>query len=143
MVLTSLRARNEVFSGDLAFTVFLMHSFFATLPSELVDAGQIDGASEFGIFWRIMLPLAKPGIATITIFQFMGAWNEFMWAATFVHTPELRTFQPAIFAMGGRYSTDWRGLTAGLTIAVLPIIIVYIFMQRHFVAGLTSGAIKG
>jgi ABC-type glycerol-3-phosphate transport system permease component len=129
--------------GGLAFAVFLMRSFFETLPSELVDAGHIDGASEFAIFWRIMLPLAKPGIATITIFQFMGTWNEFIFAATFVHTPELRTLQPTIFAMVGRYSTNWPALAAGLTISVLPIIIVYVFMQRHFVAGLTSGAVKG
>lgn len=63
--------------------------------------------------------------------------------ATFVHTPELRTLQPAIFAMVGRYSTDWPGLAAGLTISVLPIVIIYVFTQRHFVAGLTSGAVKG
>jgi ABC-type glycerol-3-phosphate transport system permease component len=129
--------------GGLAFSMFLMRSFFEALPSELVDAGRIDGAGEFGIFWRIMLPLAKPGIATITIFQFMGAWNEFIFAATFVHTPELRTLQPSIFAMVGRYSTNWPGVTAALTLSILPIIIVYVFMQRQFVAGLTSGAIKG
>jgi ABC-type glycerol-3-phosphate transport system permease component len=129
--------------GGLAFSMFLMRSFFEALPSELVDAGRIDGAGEFGIFWRIMLPLARPGIATITIFQFMGAWNEFIFAATFVHTPELRTLQPSIFAMVGRYSTNWPGVTAALTLSILPIIIVYVFMQRQFVAGLTSGAIKG
>lgn len=129
--------------GGLAFSMFLMRSFFEALPAELVDAGRIDGAGEFGIFWRIMLPLARPGIATITIFQFMGTWNEFIFAATFVHTPDLRTLQPAIFAMVGRYSTNWPGLTAALTISILPIIVVYVFMQRQFVAGLTSGAIKG
>lgn len=129
--------------GGLAFSMFLMRSFFEALPSELVDAGRIDGAGEFSIFWRIMLPLAKPGLATITIFQFMGTWNEFIFAATFVHTPELRTLQPAIFAMVGRYSTNWPGVTAALVVSILPIIIVYVLMQRQFVAGLTSGAIKG
>ena len=129
--------------GGLAFSVFLMRSFFKTLPTELIDAGRVDGASEFGIFWRIMLPLAKPGIATVLIFQFMGTWNEFIFAATFVHTPDLRTLQPAIFAMVGRYSTNWPGLTAALTISILPIITIYIFMQRQFVAGLTAGAVKG
>lgn len=129
--------------GGLAFSVFLMRSFFKTLPTELIDAGLVDGASEFAIFWRVMLPLAKPGIATVLIFQFMGTWNEFIFAATFVHTPALRTLQPAIFSMVGRYSTNWPALTAALTISVLPIIIVYVFMQRQFVAGLTAGAIKG
>lgn len=129
--------------GGLAFSVFLMRSFFKTLPTELIDAGRVDGASEFGIFWRIMLPLAKPGIATILIFQFMGTWNEFLFAVTLVHDPALRTLQPSIFSMVGRYSTNWPGLTAALTVSVLPIIIVYIFMQKQFVAGLTSGAVKG
>jgi ABC-type glycerol-3-phosphate transport system permease component len=129
-------------SSGLAFSVFLMRQFFKTLPTELIDAGRVDGASEFGIFWRIMLPLARPGIATVLIFQFMGTWNEFIFAATFVHTPELRNLQPAIFSMVGRYSTNWPGLTAALTLSILPIIIVYIFMQRQFVSGLTAGAVK-
>jgi ABC-type glycerol-3-phosphate transport system permease component len=130
-------------SGSLAFSMFLMRSFFETLPSELTDAGRIDGAGEFGIFWRIMLPLARPGLATITIFEFMGTWNEFIFAATFVHTPELRPLQPAIFALVGRYSTNWPALAAGLTISILPIVVVYVFMQKQFVAGLTAGAVKG
>jgi ABC-type glycerol-3-phosphate transport system permease component len=129
--------------GSLAFSMFLMRSFFETLPSELVDAGRIDGAGEFGIFWRIMLPLARPGLATITIFQFMNTWNEFIFAATFIHDPALRPLQPAIFALVGRYSTNWPALAGALTISILPIIILYIFMQKQFVAGLTAGAVKG
>jgi len=129
--------------GALPFSMFLMRSFFETLPADLVDAGRIDGASEFAIFWRIMLPLARPGIATVTIFQFMGTWNEFIFAATFIHTPKARTLQSAIFAMVGRYSTNWPALTAALTISIVPIVIVYIFMQKQFVAGLTTGAVKG
>jgi len=129
--------------GGLAFSVFLMRSYFKTLPTELIDAGRVDGASEFGIFWRIMLPLARPGIATVLIFQFMGTWNEFIFAATVLHTPALRTLQPAVFALVGRYSTNWPALAAGLTISILPIVITYVLMQRQFVAGLTAGAIKG
>lgn len=129
--------------GGLAFSVFLMRSYFKTLPTELIDAGRVDGASEFGIFWRIMLPLARPGIATVLIFQFMDTWNEFIFAATILHTPALRTLQPAVFALVGRYSTNWPALAAGLTISILPIVITYVLMQRQFVAGLTAGAIKG
>lgn len=128
--------------GGLAFSVFLMRSFFRTLPTELIDAGRVDGASEFGIFWRIMLPLARPGIATVLIFQFMSTWNEFLYAVTLVHTPQMRTLQPTIFTMVGRYSTNWPALTAALTLSILPILIVYVFMQRQFVAGLTAGAVK-
>jgi ABC-type glycerol-3-phosphate transport system permease component len=129
--------------GGLPFSMFLMRSFFQTLPSELVDAGRIDGASEFGIFWKIMLPLARPGVAAITIFQFMGTWNEFIFAATFIHDPLLRTLQPTLFALVGRYSTNWPALTAALTISLIPVITVYLLMQKQFVAGLTVGAVKG
>ena len=129
--------------GGLPFAMFLMRSFFTTLPSELVDAGRIDGASEFGIFWRIMLPLARPGIATITIFQFMNTWNEFIFAATFLHDPAKRPLQPSLFALVGRYSTNWPALTASLTSSIIPIVLVYVLMQKQFVAGLTTGAIKG
>ncbi|GAB4561451.1 MAG: carbohydrate ABC transporter permease [Anaerolineae bacterium] len=129
--------------GGLPFSMFLMRSFFETLPAELVDAGRIDGASEFGIFLRIMLPLARPGIATITIFQFMNTWNEFIFAATFIHDPVKRPLQPALFALVGRYSTNWPALTASLTLSLIPIVAVYLAMQRQFVAGLTTGAIKG
>jgi ABC-type glycerol-3-phosphate transport system permease component len=129
--------------GSLAFSMFLMRSFFETLPSELVDAGRIDGASEFGIFWRIMLPLARPGLATITIFQFMNTWNEFIFAATFIHDPALRPLQPTIFSLVGRYSTNWPALAGALTISILPILLLYIVMQKQFVAGLTAGAVKG
>lgn len=129
-------------SGGMAFSVFLMRSFFKTLPTELIDAGRVDGASEFGIFWRIMAPLARPGIATVLIFQFMDTWNEFLYGATIVHDPEVRTLQPAIYSMVGRYATNWPGVTAALTLSVIPIVVVYILMQRQFVAGLTAGAVK-
>ncbi len=88
------------------------------------------------------LPLARPGVATVLIFQFMGTWNEFLYAGVLVQNPDLRTLQPAIFGMVGRYSTNWPALTAALTLSVLPILIVYVFMQRQFVAGLTAGAVK-
>lgn len=129
--------------GGLPFSMFLMRSFFETLPAELVDAGRIDGANEFEIFLHIMLPLARPGIATITIFQFMSTWNEFIFAATFIHDPVKRPLQPALFALVGRYSTNWPALTASLTLSLIPIVAVYLVMQREFVAGLTTGAIKG
>jgi len=129
--------------GGLPFAMFLMRSFFTTVPGELVDAGRMDGASEFGIFLRIMLPLARPGIATITIFQFMDTWNEFIFAATFLHSPTQRTLQPALFALVGRYSTNWPVLTAALTVSIIPTVTVYLILQKQFVTGLTAGAIKG
>lgn len=127
----------------LAFSIFLLRAFFHTLPSELIDAGRIDGASELRIFSHIMLPLAKPGLATVVIFQSVGTWNEFMYAATFLHEMKLRTLQPALHTLIGRYSTDWGALCAGMVIALLPIIITFLILQRQFIQGLTAGAIKG
>ena len=129
--------------GALPFATFLMRAFFKTLPSELGDAGKIDGCSDFGVFRRVYLPLTSPGIATITIFQFVGTWNEFMFANTLIATPELKTLQPALFAAVGQYSTDWPALTAGLTMATVPIVIVYLALQRQFIRGMTAGALKG
>ncbi|MGD0610259.1 MAG: carbohydrate ABC transporter permease [Anaerolineales bacterium] len=128
--------------GGLPFSMFLMRSFFQSLPAELGDAGRIDGASELGIFWYIMLPLARPGIATITIFQFMGTWNEFIFTNTFVHVDANRTLMPALFSLMGQYSTNWPALTAALTISIIPIVALYITMQNQFQSGLTAGALK-
>ena len=88
--------------GAIAFAIFLMRAFFRSLPSELADAGKIDGCTEWGVFWYIFLPLARPGIATVVIFQFMGTWNEFMFSTTFVYKPGLKTIQPALYQAVGR-----------------------------------------
>jgi ABC-type glycerol-3-phosphate transport system permease component len=129
--------------GALPFATFLMRAFFKTLPAELGDAGRIDGCSEFAVFLRVYMPLTTPGIATITIFQAVGTWNEFMFANTFISTPGTKTLQAAIYQAVGQYSTDWPALTAGLTMATVPIVIVYLILQRQFISGLTAGALKG
>ncbi|MCJ7695093.1 MAG: carbohydrate ABC transporter permease [Anaerolineaceae bacterium] len=128
---------------NIPFAMFLMRAFFKTLPSELADAARIDGCSEWQVFWKVYLPLARPGIATITIFQFMNTWNEFMLATTFITDPNKKTLQPSLATAVGQYSTDWTALSAGLLMAILPIVIVYISLQRQFIKGLTAGAIKG
>jgi ABC-type glycerol-3-phosphate transport system permease component len=120
-----------------------MRAFFKTLPNELADAGKIDGCSDLGVFVRIFLPLARPGVATITIFQIVGTWNEFLFATTFISTPDLKTLQSALYLVVGRYSTDWTLLSAALIMAITPIIVVYLVLQRQFFKGLTAGAIKG
>lgn len=127
----------------MAFSIFLMRAFFQTMPDALRESAIIDGASEFRVFWQIMLPMAKPGLATITIFQFVNTWNEFMYAATFVRKSSLRTLQPAIRSLVGQYSTNWSALTAAMVLAVLPILITFLIMQKQFIEGLTAGALKG
>jgi ABC-type glycerol-3-phosphate transport system permease component len=129
--------------GSLPFAIFLLRAFFKTLPNELADAGKIDGCSDLGVFVRIFLPLARPGIATVTIFQFVNTWNEFLFATTFISGPDLKTLQSALYLVVGRYSTDWTLLSAALTMAIIPVIVVYLVLQRQFVRGLTAGAIKG
>ncbi len=127
---------------SLPFAMFLMRAFFETLPNELADSARVDGASEFRIFWSVMLPLAGPGVATLVIFQFMFTWNEFILANTLLQTPDKLPLQPVLLSMQGQYSTNWPILTAALVISIVPIVVVYVRMQRQFVQGLTMGALK-
>ena len=129
-------------SGSAPFAMFLMRAFFETLPDELVQAARIDGAGEFAIFWRVILPLARPGIAVVVIFQFLSTWNEFLYANTILQNTGSLPLQPILFSLMGQYQTDWPMLTAGLTMSIVPVILVYVWMQRQFVAGLTLGAVK-
>ncbi len=127
----------------VAFGIFLMRAFFKSLPGELADAARIDGCSDFGVFRYVYLPLARPGIATVTIFQFMGTWNEFLFSTSFISKPELRTIQPSLYQAIGRYTTDYTALSSGLVLAIIPIVILYLVLQRQFIKGLTAGALKG
>jgi ABC-type glycerol-3-phosphate transport system permease component len=130
-------------SLGMAFSTYLLRGFFKTLPNELAEAARMDGAGEFATFWHVMLPLAKPGIATIAIFSFMGAWSEFFLATLFVSNPDLRPVTAGVFGFSSTYRTNWGAVSAGYAIVVAPIIIIYLLMQRYFIRGLTMGALKG
>lgn len=132
-------------AGSLPFSVFLLTSFFKTLPSELEDAAAIDGASEFGVFWRIMLPLASPGIITVGIFNFVWLWNEYIWALVLLQKGKGLTLPVGLYALrtSMQYSADWVALFAGVIIVVLPSFLVFIFFSRRIISGLTVGALKG
>jgi ABC-type glycerol-3-phosphate transport system permease component len=119
-----------------------MRAFFETLPDELIEAARVDGGSEFTIFRRVILPLTRPGIATVVIFQFLQTWNEFLIANTVLRNTDALPLQPVLFSLMGQYSTDWPALTAGLTLSVVPVVVVYVRMQRQFVAGMMLGAVK-
>jgi ABC-type glycerol-3-phosphate transport system permease component len=129
-------------SGSAPFSMFLMRAFFSTLPDELVEAARVDGSSELAIFARVILPLARPGVATVVIFQFLQTWNEFLMANTILQDTDKLPLQPVLFTLTGQYSTDWPTLTAGLTLSIIPVVIVYVRMQNQFVAGMTLGAVK-
>lgn len=130
---------------SLSFTIFILTGFFRTLPHELAEAGLIDGCSQFGVFWKIMLPLARPGLIAAGIFNFFGIWNEYPLALVIIASDELRTLPLGIanLLMVQQYETNWGALFAGLVLVMVPVLIVYLFFQRQITEGLTAGAIKG
>lgn len=130
-------------SGGLAFGLFLLRSFFEELPKEIEEAALIDGCSRFGIYWRIALPLAKPAIATLVILNCLAIWNEFLLALVVLQDKAKMPIQRGLMVFQGTFITDYPLLMAGLTIATIPILIVYLLMQKHIVKGIASGALKG
>lgn len=130
-------------AGSLALNTFLLRGFFASIPAELDQAMQVDGANAWTRYWRLALPLAKPALATATIFTFLACWDEFAWALTIINTPTKRTLPIAIALFQGENATQWGLVFAASVIAVVPVVVVFLVFQRYFVQGLTSGAVKG
>lgn len=125
------------------FYVFLLRQFFLTLPTELEDAGRIDGCGEFGIFWRIMLPLCKPVLAVVALFSFQSSWNDFLWPLVIVQSDRLRTIQLGLTLFRSQHTIDWGVLMAGTAIATLPTVLLFLSFQRYFVQGIALTGIKG
>lgn len=125
-----------------AYGVFLMRQVMKTLPTELVEAAKIDGCREFGIYWRIMLPLAKPGLAVLGIFTFVGNWNDFFWPLVVINTPKMYTLPVGLPTLQAQW-TDYGLLMAGSALAALPTIVIFLAFQKYFLQGITVGAIKG
>lgn len=126
----------------IAYGTFMLRQFFMTLPTDLEDAAKIDGCSLFGIYWRIILPLSKPALATLTIFTFMGNWGSFMWPLLVINRTELNTLPIGLEYFQSQYSTDWTLLMAGAVMAMVPVIIVFIFNQRFFIEGIKLTGMK-
>jgi raffinose/stachyose/melibiose transport system permease protein len=127
----------------LPFGIFFMRAFFLRLPEELADAAKIDGASEFGVFWKVMLPLSLPAVAAQVVFQFAGAWNSFMVPLIYVQKEELRPLVLGLMFFKSRYTQNIPLTMAGAMIVMLPIVVIYLIFQRKFIQGMTSGALKG
>lgn len=130
-------------AGNLVMNTFLLRGFFAGIPRELDQAMQVDGANAWTRYWRLAMPLARPALATTTIVTFLSCWDEFAWALTVITSPENRTLPIAIQLYQGQNATQWGLVFAASLIAVIPVIVVYLLFQRHFVQGLTAGAVKG
>ncbi len=130
-------------AAGIAFNTFLLRGFFEQLPRELEEAVLIDGGTHLTIFFRVLIPLSTPALATVAIFTFLGAWDEYIWALTTINEPAKRTLPIAIANLQGAHASDWGLIFAGSLIAVVPVLIVFISLQKYFIKGLTSGAIKG
>lgn len=130
---------------NVPFGVFFLIGFFASLPKALEEAAEIDGCTPDQAFWRIMFPLAQPGIVTLSIFNFITIWNEYFMALIFANKTELRTISTGLqsIVQSMKYSGDWAGLFAGVIIVFLPTFLLYIFLSRKIIAGVTGGAVKG
>ena len=127
-----------------AFGTFLLRQFFLTIPTELEDAARIDGAGYFGTYFRIILPLSKPALATLGVFVFLFFWNDFLWPLIVINTDELRTLPVGLAVISrGYFGTDWSALMAGTVISLLPILIIFFMAQRYFVQGITLTGLKG
>jgi multiple sugar transport system permease protein len=126
-----------------AFGIFLMRQFFLSLPRELEDAGRIDGCTTFGVFWRIVLPLAKPALATLAIFTLLGSWNDLVWPLIAISDEQKYTLQLGLTTFQGTRRTQWSLLMAGNVIATLPLIVGFVAAQRHFIATMTFSGLKG
>jgi ABC-type glycerol-3-phosphate transport system permease component len=126
----------------LPFGIFLMRGFFRGLPPELADAARLDGANEWGVFRQVMLPLARPGLATLVVFQFIYTWNQFAMPLIFVQKDDLRPVSLGTLFFFGRFTADRGMIAAGVTISMLPVVVLYLLLQRRFIEGITAGALK-
>ncbi|USB31819.1 carbohydrate ABC transporter permease [Paenibacillus sp. YPG26] len=123
-----------------AFQIFLIRQFFMTIPNELIEAGKVDGASHFRIWWQLMLPLSLPVIATVAIMTFQGAWNDFTGPLIYINSESLFNLQIGLQSFKGTESTQWHYLMAGSVIVLLPVVLLFFFFQRYFIEGMNITA---
>lgn len=125
------------------FGIFMMRQSMESLPDEVLEAARIDGASEIKIFHRIVLPMSVNAVSALAIFQFLWVWEDFLWPYLMINDDHKQVLAVGLTTFSGRYSTDYGGLFAATTISILPVLIVYLIIQKRFVAGAASAAVKG
>lgn len=130
-------------NAGLALAIFILKTFFENIPKEMEEAAIIDGCNKFDMYWKIFMPLAKPAIATVSIFTVLNVWNEFLLALIVINNRALMPIQRGIMVFQGEHLTDYPLLMAGLTIATIPLLIIYFFLSRYILKGITAGAVKG
>jgi multiple sugar transport system permease protein len=127
----------------LAFSVWLLSGYFKTIPKEIEEAAFIDGCTRVSTIWRIMIPIAAPGLVTTMIYTFIYSWNEFLFALSFINTKDKMPLTVGIYNFVGRWSTQWEYLTTAAFLAIIPVIVLFYFIEKRLVAGLAGGAVKG
>lgn len=132
-----------IYLGGAVFCYFLIVGYMRSLPFELIEAARIDGAGPLCIFWNIVMPLIKPILTTVIVFQTMSTWNDFMNANVFISSSELRTIVLQVYNAVGQFSTDWPSFMTITVLALLPVFIFFIFCQKWIVSGLVAGSVKG
>lgn len=128
---------------NLPITIFLLTSFMKAFPKDIEESAIMDGCGIFRIFWSIILPMSRPALATVTILNFIHCWNEFSFALVLINDSSLKTIPLGLANFAGQYNTNYTGQMAGLTMVILPTIVMYILMEKHLVKGMTAGAVKG
>jgi raffinose/stachyose/melibiose transport system permease protein len=127
----------------LPFGVLIMRNFFLAIPAELEDAAYVDGATSFEFFWRILIPLARPGLAAVAVLTMVTSWNNFFLPLVVLNTDKLWTLPLGVMQFQGQYGTDWGRVLAFVSLALTPAVVFYLFAERQIIAGLTAGAVKG
>lgn len=130
-------------NGGLALGIFLLKTFFDDLPKELEDSARIDGCGRLRVYWHIALPLARPALAVLAIFNILAVWNEYLLAMLVLSSKNLMPLQRGLMVFQGAHITQYPLLMAGIVITVLPVLVVYLMLQKHIIKGITAGAVKG
>jgi multiple sugar transport system permease protein len=128
---------------QLGFCTFLLRNYMRTIPGEILEAARIDGCAEFRIWWQIVVPLTVPALAALATLEFTWIFNDYLWAIVLLRTDALKPVTAGLAVLQGQYVTDWTVIVAGALMATVPTVIVFIFLQRYFIEGLTLGATKG
>lgn len=130
-------------NGGLALGIFLLKTFFDDLPKEIEDSAAIDGCGRFRTYWHIALPLARPALAVLAIFNILAVWNEYLLAMLVLSSKQLMPLQRGLMVFQGAHITEYPLLMAGIVITIVPVLIVYLMLQKHIIKGITAGAVKG
>ncbi|MDB9494354.1 carbohydrate ABC transporter permease [Spirulina major CS-329] len=126
-----------------AFGIFLLRQAFQGVPKELEEAARIDGCTELGLWWHVMIPAVRPALATLAIFVFIGSWSDFLWPLIVIDRPEYYTLPLGVANLASTFSLDWRLIAAGSVISILPILIVFLFVQRYIIPTAAGSGVKG